>query len=91
MFSFLTSFFRSSPVTSKDTAKQRLKLLLVHDQVDLAPLQLERMKAEILEVVARYCEIDTDVQVDFRLNRADGQVSVVSSVPVRRVMVRDSP
>lgn len=79
-----TAFAPNRPA-SKDEAKQRLKLLLIHDQVDLPPMQLERMKTEILEVVARYCEIDTEEAVDFRLNREDGQVSIVSCVPVRRV------
>lgn len=83
------AFGPSRTSSSKDEAKKRLKLLLIHDQVDLPPMQLERMKTEILEVVARYCEIDTDEGVEFRLNREDGQVSLVSCVPVRRVTVRD--
>ena len=54
-------------LSSKDQAKQRLKLLLIHDQVDLPPMQLERMKTEILEVVARYCEIDQQQFASFAL------------------------
>jgi len=90
MLALLQSLFGPSQPSSKDQAKQRLKLLLIHDQVDLPPMQLERMKAEILEVVARYCEIDTEEQVEFRLNRDEGQVSLITCVPVRRVTVRDS-
>jgi len=88
MLALLQSLFTPRP-SSRDQAKQRLKLLLIHDQVDLPPMQLERMKAEILEVVARYCEIDTEESVEFRLNRDEGQVSLVTCVPVRRVTVRD--
>lgn len=72
---------------SKEDAKSRLKVLLVHDQVDLTPSQMELMKAEILEVIARYAEVDRD-HVDVRLERANTGVSVVSSVPVRRVTAR---
>lgn len=72
---------------SKEEAKQRLKLLLIHDQVDLSAAQLEAMKAEILEVIARYVEIDP-ASVDFRLQRDENSVSLVSSVPVRRVTER---
>lgn len=72
---------------SKEDAKSRLKLLLVHDQVDLTPSQMEAMKAEILEVVARYAEVDTS-RVELKLERADNGISVVSSVPVRRVTAR---
>ncbi len=73
---------------SKDEAKQRLKLLLIHDQVDLPLAQLERMKDEILEVIARYCEVDRDEGVEFKLDREDGHVQLVSSIPVRRVIAR---
>lgn len=72
---------------SKDDAKQRLKFLLIHEQVDLTPAQLELMKTEIMEVIGRYVEIDQD-SVDFKLNREDGQIALVSSVPVRRVNAR---
>ena len=32
--------------SSKDEAKQRLKAILIHDQVDLTPAQMDLMKAE---------------------------------------------
>ena len=88
LFTKLTSALASNRPASKDEAKQRLKLLLIHDQVDLPAAQLERMKAEILEVIAKYCEVERDEQVEFKLNREDGQVSLVSTIPVRRVTAR---
>jgi cell division topological specificity factor len=77
----------ASGAGSKEDAKSRLKILLVHDQVDLTPNQMNAMKAEILEVIARYCEVDRE-HVDVRLEKADNGISVVSSVPVRRVTTR---
>jgi cell division topological specificity factor len=72
---------------SKKDAKQRLKFLLIHDQIDLTPGQLEEMKAEIMDVITRYVEIDTET-AEFKLNREEGHVALVSSVPVRRVTAR---
>jgi len=72
---------------SKKDAKQRLKFLLIHDQIDLTPGQLEEMKAEIMEVITRYVEIDSET-AEFKLNREEGHVALVSSVPVRRVTAR---
>ena len=63
---------------SKDEAKQRLKLLLIHDQVDLSQAQLEAMKTEILEVIGKYVEIDP-ASVDFRLHKENNTVALVSS------------
>lgn len=70
--------------TSKEDAKQRLKLLLIHDQVDLTPGQLESLKQELMDVISRYVDVDTD-NVELRLNREDGHVALVTNVPVRRV------
>lgn len=83
----LINRFFGPRVQSKDEAKQRLKFLLIHDQVDLTPAQLEAMKAEIMEVICRYMDVDQNETV-FRLERAQDKVALVSSVPVRRVTTR---
>ncbi|MCB9778455.1 MAG: cell division topological specificity factor MinE [Alphaproteobacteria bacterium] len=72
---------------SKEEAKQRLKFLLIHDQVDLTPAQLDTMKAEILEVIAKYVEIDQD-GTEFKLEKEEDCIALVSSIPVRRVVER---
>ena len=76
----------TKPQGSKDDAKQRLKILLVHDQVNLTQAQLDKMKEEIMEVVAKYVEVD-DANATFKLDRdvEDGAIALVSSFPVRRV------
>ena len=73
--------------TSKDDAKHRLKVLLIHDQVALTPAQLDAMKEEIMEVIGKYVEFEAD-GVEFKLSREDGSISLVSNVPVRRVTAR---
>ena len=55
--------------TSSSDAKARLKFLLVHDEVDLTPAQVERLKAEIMQVIAKYVDVD-EQSVDFRLDKA---------------------
>ena len=45
---------------SAESARQRLRLVLAHDRSDLNPELLEQMRREILEVVARYVEIDVE-------------------------------
>jgi len=90
MKELINRFLGRAAPASKDEAKQRLKFLLIHDQVDLTPGQLEQMKAEIMEVIGRYVEIDNAEGTDFRLEREDGHVALVSSVPVRRVVQRAS-
>ena len=69
---------------SKIEAKQRLKAILIHDKVDLTNAQLEEMKSEILDVISRYVDIDTD-RVRFCLDRKDDHIALESTVPVRRL------
>ena len=53
MRSTLKKFFGSTS-QSKEEAKRRLKLLLIHDQLDLTPDQIENMKHDIMGVVRQY-------------------------------------
>ncbi|MGB9678703.1 MAG: cell division topological specificity factor MinE [Thermoanaerobacteraceae bacterium] len=43
---------------SKDVAKERLQLLLVHDRSDVSPKFLEMIKEDILNVISNYADID---------------------------------
>ena len=48
---FLKMF--SSKTTPKEVAKDRLKLILIHDRGDLAPETLDKIRKEILEVISK--------------------------------------
>jgi cell division topological specificity factor len=85
----LINKFFSRQGQSKDAAKQRLKFLLIHDQVDLTAAQLDAMKTEILAVIARYVDID-DGETLMKLERADNHIALISNVPVRRVLSRSA-
>ena len=73
-------FARSS--SSKDVAKKRLQLLLIHDQVDLTPDQMGQMKQEIVEVIERYLSVETE-DTHVVLDRMDQQIRLVGSIPLR--------
>ena len=49
MFDFFRPFNNNSN-TSKNVAKERLKLVLVHDRIDCSPQLLEAIKDDILKV-----------------------------------------
>lgn len=73
-------FSRSS--SSKEVAKKRLQLLLIHDQVDLTPDQMGQMKQEIVEVIERYLSVETE-DTHVVLDRMDQQIRLVGSIPLR--------
>ena len=73
MFEGITSFFKkfmknNSDIdeTSKDTAKERLHLVLMQDRANVSADFLDLMKQEIIEVIKKYVEVD-EKDIDVRL------------------------
>lgn len=72
---------------SGDQAKQRLKLILAHDRADLSPELLNMMRQEILEVVSRYLDIDTE-ETELLLESDQRTTALIANFPIRRIKRR---
>jgi cell division topological specificity factor len=78
-----------SQPSSRDTAKQRLQLVLVHDRNQIEPGMLEHIKDEIIAVISKHVEIDPDhVEVSFlrgeHENRLTANIPLMTRVRTRR-------
>lgn len=50
---------------SANLAKERLKLVLVHDRTDISPGVLELLKDDLITAISRHVEIDaSDVHIE---------------------------
>jgi len=92
MSSGLFNFFRSrKEPASRDVAKQRLQLVLVHDRANISPGLLETLKAEIIDVISKRVEIDgAATQISFTQTRTESKL--VADIPLldgRRRKQRD--
>ena len=76
---------RKNP-TPSELAKERLKVLLIHDRLKLNPAQLEVIRQEILDVVSRRLAIDEE-QVQVSLMNAGGAETLYANMPIRREKV----
>ena len=68
---------------SANTARERLQLVLAHDRTDLSPDLLDQMRREILEVVAKYVEIDIE-EGAVSLETEDRMTALVANLPIKR-------
>lgn len=83
-------FFGKKKEKSKNVAKERLKLVLVHDRSDLSPQLLDRIKSDIIEVISKYAEIDEeglDVKVSKikKDNNNTPTSSLTANIPILKI------
>ena len=67
---------------TKDTAHNRLRLVLIQDRLDLSPELMADMKREIWQVVSRYMVVD-DEFIEFEIRRLDELMVLVSNIQVK--------
>ena len=96
MFENLINFFKNfgkkdkQKENSKDTAKERLHLVLMQDRANVSADFLELMKQEIIEVIKKYIEID-EKAIDVRLTNKtndDGTVgapALYANIPITTI------
>ncbi|MGG5462778.1 cell division topological specificity factor MinE [Clostridium sp. B9] len=84
--SFLNVF--SSKQTPKQIAKDRLKVILIHDRGELSDEILDKIRMEILDVLSKYVEIeneDVDITVT-KSNQVEGESpSLVANIPIKNI------
>lgn len=72
---------------SANQAKERLKLVLIHDRTDLSPGTMDRLKDELIEVISRYVDIDpTAVRID--MTQDGREQRLLADIPLRPALKR---
>ena len=81
----LFSFFNKEEKKSKDVAKDRLKLVLIHDRAILSSGMLEQMKDDIIAVISKYVEIDKEsLNIDIAENPDNTRrTTLVANIPLK--------
>lgn len=84
------SFFTPKTV-SKNVAKERLKLILIHDRADFSPELLESIREDIMQVISKYVEIDRE-DMEIKMTSSDAEQNsspaLVASIPIKSLKRR---
>lgn len=69
---------------SSTTAKERLRLVLMTDHLELAPEMIETMKHDLVELISRYVEVDRE-RIDVTFERQDRTLAMLANIPILSV------
>lgn len=70
-------------IETKTVAVNRMKLVLMQDRTNLTPFLLERMRGEMIEVLAKYVEMDKEA-LELNFEQEGDQMALMLSIPVIR-------
>ena len=96
MFENIAKFFKklmkseAKQAPSKETAKERLHLVLMQDRANVSADFLELMKQEIIEVIKKYIDVEESA-IDVRLTNeisedgSKGAPSLYANIPILKI------
>ena len=87
---FFKKFSKDEKKDSKDTAKERLHLVLMQDRANVSADFMELMKQEIIEVIKKYINVDEnsiDVKLTNKVNSdgTTGAPMLYANIPILNV------
>ena len=84
MFELIQKLFGKESASSKDIAKERLRLVLVHDRVNVSPQFMEVLKDDMIRVISNYMDIN-EKDMEVNLTNTKTSVALVANIPVNRM------
>ena len=83
MASFLQKLFGNDKA-SKELAKDRLKLVLIHDRASLSPAMMDNLRRDLVEVISRYMDFD-EAALDVQMAEQESMTILEVNIPVAGV------
>ncbi len=79
--SWLDKLLRRGKLTSRQIAKDRLQMVLIHDRSDLSPGMLEVLKDEIIAIIGERVDVDRQGVV-FTLEQDGRECRLIADIPL---------
>jgi cell division topological specificity factor len=84
----IDKIFGRVPEKSGSAAKDRLRLVLMHDRSDIPATMMEAIRAEMVQVLSKYVEIDNE-SLEVALEKEEGSIGLVLNIPIKRVKTEE--
>lgn len=89
LYTKVLNFFQTEKSdNSKETATNRLKLVLMHDRTKLDPLTLENMRQELVDVISKYVIIEKEL-LELNLEGEGDSIALMLNIPVVRAKTEE--
>lgn len=91
IFSKVFGFFSKAEKeeeSAKETAVNRLRVVLMQDRTNLTPELLEKMRQELIDLLSKYVEMDKDA-LELNFEQEGDQMALMLSIPVLRAKDED--
>ncbi len=67
---------------SKDIARERLRLVLVHDRSTVSPEIINLLRDDLIQVIQKYLDIDLEGLL-VNIEGEDNSVALIANIPIR--------
>ena len=86
----LFNFFKTSNKQSREIARDRLKLVLIHDRGDFSLEKKELIKQDLFVVLSKYMEVDEaniDISIVNKKDTADENAipQLIANIPIKKI------
>ena len=84
MFDALMKILGRSEKPSGQIAKERLRVVLIHDRASVSPEIMERLKNDIIAVISHYMDVNKN-DMEISLANDEDSVALVANIPVNNM------
>jgi cell division topological specificity factor len=82
LLDIFTRLFGRESTGSKDVARERLRLVLIHDRSVVSPELINALKADLIQVIQQYMDIDVESLL-VNLENEDDSMALIANIPIK--------
>ena len=89
LYNKVMGFFQADRAeNSKETATNRLKLVLLHDRTNLDTVTMQKLREQLIGVISKYIEIDNEA-LDLSLEGEGDSIALMLNIPVIKARTKE--